>query len=67
LTKPLTDKQRFALRAVELGAVRAVAKRVGWKTVAEFWAWDSNVTVQIRSLVRTHRLCRYTRDGVVMR
>jgi hypothetical protein len=61
--RPLTDKQRFALRAVEKGIVRRVLRKFGWRTVANYYAWDSDITDQVRSLMRVHRLIRFTRDG----
>ena len=62
MVKPrkLTDKQVFALVCAEKQAIRENVKTIGWRTFVTFFAIDSDITSQVKSL-RRRRLLRYRR------
>jgi hypothetical protein len=59
--RPLTDKQIFALRAVQKWAVRHTTVRIGWRTMVKYIAYDSDVTLQVRSLL-ARKLITYSKE-----
>ena len=65
MKRDLTERQKFALRAVEKGAVVQKRVRMGWRIITKYVAWDSDITTQIRSLLRVHRLIRFKSAGVL--
>lgn len=65
MNRELTSKQKFALRAVEKGAVVRKLDRIGWRTISRYYAWDSEITTQIKSLRFTHRLIRFAAPGIL--
>lgn len=63
MKRKLTDKQVFALCAVEKGVVRRKLERIGSQTHSRYFAWDREITCQIKSLRFVHRLIRFKSDG----
>jgi hypothetical protein len=51
-TRPLTEKQIFTLIAVEHGAIRVMRRRLAWRSIYIYVAWDSLVTTQVLGLMK---------------
>jgi hypothetical protein len=59
----LTDKQRFAMVAARNGDIREDVNTLGWRSYITFFAYDSDITSQVKAL-RKRQMLKYDRLGV---